>query len=139
MAAQRVAVMDDDEPFRALMRDILTDEGYRVLDGDAARALDLIRAERPDLVTLDLVFHTGPSGLEILRALRADPALAALPVLVCSAAPDLLSAFAAELQTLGAATIAKPFAIDDLLAIVATLIGRPRGEQDTHTSSGGAA
>ena len=61
--------------------------------------------------------------MAILLALRADAALAALPVIVCAAALDLLAQYAADLRALNADVLAKPFALDDLLARVVALIG----------------
>jgi DNA-binding response OmpR family regulator len=135
---KRVAVMDDDEAFRDLVCEILADEGYDVVAcNDPARALDQMRADRPDLIVLDFRLGGAVSGLDILAALRADPMLTATPVLVCTAALDLLERFASDLATLNAGVLPKPFDIDDFLARIAALIG-PAGF-DTGTSSGGAA
>ena len=140
MAGHCIAIIDDDEAFREFMRDVLTDEGYRVITVDApAVALELLRAERPDLLILDLRLGAMLPGMEILQAMRAEPAFAALPVIVCTAALDLLARFAADLRALNAEVLAKPFALDDLLARVTALIGPANGDYGTHTSNGGAA
>jgi signal transduction histidine kinase/CheY-like chemotaxis protein len=74
---------DDDEFARALTADLAA-AGYRTVrarDGDAA--LRLARSERPDAITLDLVLP-GRDGWEALQALKADPATAAIPVIIIS-------------------------------------------------------
>ncbi len=79
-----VLVAEDDEEFaRALTADLAA-AGYRTLrarDGD--EALRLARGERPDAITLDLVLP-GRDGWEALQALKADPATAAIPVIIVS-------------------------------------------------------
>ena len=80
----RLVVADDDAAVRALLGAALA--AYTVLP--AARgddALALVRRERPDLVVLD-VQMPGLDGLAVARALAADPATAAIPVVLCSGA-----------------------------------------------------
>lgn len=120
-----IAVIDDDDPFLDLLRDILEGEGYRVtvgrvLDG----ALALLRAAPPDLLVLDLTMGTErAAGLTLLRALRADPPFARLPIIVASAATDLLTTHAAAFAHLDAVVLAKPFDLDHLIARVGRLTG----------------
>jgi DNA-binding response OmpR family regulator len=74
--AQRVLVVDDDPTVSDVVRRYLEREDFTVrLAGDGPAALDAYRAERPDLVVLDLMLP-GIDGLEVCRRLRAqDPAL----------------------------------------------------------------
>lgn len=71
---------DDDDRFRALVRSILEDDGYRVV-GEAADATStrvLVREHRPDVVVLDLVME-GSEGLStLLGLLEEDPRQAVL-------------------------------------------------------------
>jgi signal transduction histidine kinase/CheY-like chemotaxis protein len=74
---------DDEEFFRALAGD-LEAAGYQVLrarDGD--EALALARGGSPAAITLDLVLP-GRDGWEVLKELKADPATAAIPVIIVS-------------------------------------------------------
>ncbi len=79
---ERILVVDESAATRDAIRQIVEPEGFRVAgqacDGD--EALSELRAERPDLVVLDLS-APGSAGLEVLRALRS--AEADLPVVVC--------------------------------------------------------
>jgi len=81
-----ILVLDDDVDYRESIRIILESRGYKVLvactidDG-----LDIARAERPDLVLLDIVMKSATDGLQFSRELRRDPQLKHTPILVLSA------------------------------------------------------
>ena len=66
-----VLVVEDEKNLLQLYRDELTESGYRVLTAASGReALDLVRRERPDLVTLDIRLGGGPDGIEVLRSIK---------------------------------------------------------------------
>jgi CheY-like chemotaxis protein len=82
--AQRILVAEDDRFLRKAAEVTLKRRGYAVLTaGDGEEALRIARAERPDLILLDLIMPK-LSGFEVLRALKEDPATAAIPVVVLS-------------------------------------------------------
>jgi CheY-like chemotaxis protein len=86
--AETILIVEDDPWIRTLLAELLTDEGYRVVEADCGtHALEELARGRADLVVLDLKLPN-TSGLEVLRALRADPATADLPVLVMSGEVD---------------------------------------------------
>src|SRR5207302_1289518 len=93
--------------------------GYRVLLAhDGQQALALARAEKPDLITLDVVLP-GASGMTVLEWLKADPTTAAIPVLLLSILADVK-----EGKLLGAVDyLAKPVAESVLLDRVGTILG----------------
>jgi CheY-like chemotaxis protein len=73
---------------------MLVKEGFRILEaasGDAGLAL--ARAERPDVITLDVVMP-GLDGWSVLAALKDDPALAAIPVVMLTITDDRNLGFA---------------------------------------------
>ncbi|MFT3764202.1 MAG: response regulator [Minicystis sp.] len=82
-----VLVVDDDEDIRQCLRELLADEGYTVETAVHGRqALDVLnRGERPCVMLLDLMMPV-MDGVELLAHLRAHPDLAAIPVVVVSAA-----------------------------------------------------
>ena len=83
--AQRILVVDDDRQIVRLVQSYLEQSGYAVLTAsDGATALRTIRAERPDLVVLDLMLPD-MDGWAITRAVRAAPPTAALPILMLTA------------------------------------------------------
>ncbi len=80
-----VLVIEDNALNLKLVRDVLGHAGYRVLvAGDAERGIAMARAERPDLVLMDVQLPD-IDGLEALRRLRADERTAAIPVLAVTA------------------------------------------------------
>lgn len=122
-----IAVIDDD-PFLDLLRDLFEGEGYQVTVGKVMDgALDLLRAMPPDLMVLDLTIGAErAAGLALLRTLRADPQFVHLPVIVASAAIDLLTTHAAEFARLDAITLAKPFDLYHLVDLAGNLTGAAR-------------
>ncbi len=116
-------LIEDHAPLRKNLRDILTLEGYRVLE--AATGPDGLRAareQRPDLVLCDIMLP-GCDGLGILAALRADSATRALPFIFLTAKgepPDIRAG-----MNLGADDyLPKPVSRPDLLAAIRTRITR---------------
>jgi CheY-like chemotaxis protein len=113
-----VLVVDDEPGLRAVVRAVLDDEGYAVLEAAHGPAmLELLAREHADMVLLD-VMMPGGDGREAYRQLRARADLPDVPVVMMSAAirPD-------GLDPSIAAFLRKPFDLDHLLALVANLIG----------------
>ncbi|MBI4756160.1 MAG: EAL domain-containing protein [Betaproteobacteria bacterium] len=85
-----VVLMVDDEPITVdVLQTFLEEAGYRNVIGtsDPAKALGLIRTERPDVVLLDLKMPQ-VSGFDILSRMRDDPALTRVPVVVLTSSTD---------------------------------------------------
>ena len=86
--AGTVLVIDDDAAVRDLLQRSLSREGFRVLPAAGGEeGLRLARAARPDAITLD-VLMPGMDGWAVLAALKADPALADVPVVMLTIADD---------------------------------------------------
>ncbi len=119
--SRRVLVVDDDRPTREAMRQALAGEGYAVdVAEDGGEALALLRGGRPhDLVLLDL-FMPRVDGWQFMEERKRDPALAAVPVVVVSAAdPDEARSLA-----LGAAAhLRKPLAPEEVAGRVRDHLG----------------
>ncbi len=82
---QYVLVVDDEVHIRRLIEVNLARAGYRIgTAGDGVEALEKIRAERPDLVVLDVMMPR-MDGFELLRRLKSDPQLESVPVLMLTA------------------------------------------------------
>ena len=80
-----VLIVDDQEPNRLLLRDLLEARGYEVTEATSGQeALEAVAARLPDVVLLD-VSMPGMDGFEVTRRLREDPATQALPVLLVTA------------------------------------------------------
>jgi len=81
-------VVDDDARVCDVLRRLLARAGYAVTcAGGGEEALALLRELRPDLMILDWMMP-GLDGLGVLRRLRADPATAAVPVMVYTASDE---------------------------------------------------
>lgn len=118
-----IAAFDDDAAILDVMRDILTDAGYRVVGATTVDdALALVVRERPDVVILDFWMAGRAAGLAVLRLIREHPVAATIPVLICSADDTALREYADDWRALGCETLAKPFALDDLLEHIARLV-----------------
>ncbi len=85
-AAERTVIVVEDEPDAAEMfAEMMRVSGFRVLKiHSSTPAIAMIAKELPDLVLLD-VMMPDVSGLEVLRFMRRQPELAAIPVIVVSA------------------------------------------------------
>jgi CheY-like chemotaxis protein len=85
---QTVLLVEDEEPLRLVLRDLLEREGYTIVEaGDGVQALDEIDRSAPDAIVLDLNLPR-LDGYGVLNHLRARPATSELPVLVLTAKGD---------------------------------------------------
>ena len=84
----RILIVDDEERNRRLFAAMLEAEGYMALEAaDGTQALELARQSLPDLVLLDIMMP-GMDGYEVARALKADAATKAIPVVMVTALDD---------------------------------------------------
>jgi len=114
----RILAIEDDTDTREMYARMLRDEGHdAILAADGVEGLQRMDP-KPDLVILDLSLP-GMDGYDILRALKADPSTADIPILVVSVnrfdRPAEVPGFVASLR--------KPFDLPLLPAMLA-LIGR---------------
>ena len=118
--ASTVLVVEDHPPNRLMLKGHLEGAGYRVLTARGAEdGLALARAGGIDLVTLDVLMEP-VDGWAVFRALRADPATQAIPVVFVTIVdqPERGAALGAE------GYIVKPFRGQKLLDVVGTALGR---------------
>jgi two-component system alkaline phosphatase synthesis response regulator PhoP len=126
MSRQRILVVDDDRQIVRLVRSYLEQSGYGVLVAyDGGSAVQTIRAERPDLVVLDIMLP-GRDGWQIAQWIRSDKALAPTPILMLTARiedSDRLHGF-----ELGADDyVTKPFNPSEIVARVKAILRRANG------------
>jgi DNA-binding response OmpR family regulator len=80
----KIVVADDDRMFRKAAETTLRRQGYAVTTAsDGEEALQLIRAEQPDIIVLDLIMPK-IQGFDVLQVLKQDSVTAAIPVIVLS-------------------------------------------------------
>ncbi len=85
-STQKTVMIIEDEPDAAeLFAEMMRVNGFRVIKMfSSAPAIPIISQEKPDLILLDIMMPD-ISGLEVLRYMRREPELAAIPVIVVSA------------------------------------------------------
>ena len=116
--ARGVLVVDDDLAIRAFVSELLADEGYEVKTAANGReALAVLTNWRPDVILLDLMMPE-MDGWAFLASQRLNRELVCIPVIVMSASYNLRGG-AGDIAA--ADVVAKPFAIDQLLAKVEVL------------------
>ena len=122
MTPKKLLVADDEPNIVISLEYLMKREGYDVLVAtDGNQALETIRREQPALVLLD-VMMPGKTGFEVCQAVRADPALEGVRILMLTAKgrdTDISKGLA-----LGAnAYMTKPFSTRELVQKVAEMLG----------------
>jgi CheY-like chemotaxis protein len=110
-----ILVVDDDEPILGLMRNILREFAFQAVTASTgSEALALARERSPDLILLDKNMP-GMSGEEVIEALRREPSLRSIPILIVSGEPLMPE----ELMAIGAdGSVTKPFDLPQLIATI---------------------
>jgi CheY-like chemotaxis protein len=131
----KIMLLEDDRDMTMLLQTLLEIEGYAVRSYDSKRpAAAQVADETPDLVFLD-VHLGGKDGVEILRELRTNPALAGLRVVMTSG----INLTEECLQAGANAFIVKPYMPENLLRLLANVLAAPadathRGENPKSSS-----
>lgn len=87
-----ILVLDDDPAMGAFVKEMLPANRYRtVWHSDVDGALASVATDPPDLVFCDIDLGTTRTGLELVRALRAEPATANIPVIMLTGMADTLN------------------------------------------------
>ena len=118
--ARTILVVDDETTLRETLVDALEAEGFRVVSAaDGRAALTVFRAERPDLVLLDLMLPE-LSGIEVCRVIRAE---SGVPIVMLTAKDSELDKVVG--LELGADDyVTKPFSLRELSARIRALFRR---------------
>jgi CheY-like chemotaxis protein len=113
---RHVVAIEPDPLLRALYRELLEDEGYRVT---TLPALDHeLAALRPDVILIEDAPSTDGEWPS-LAALREQPPTAQVPIVLATAAVHKAAASADRFAALAVQVVAKPFNIDELGAVIA--------------------
>ncbi|NJL34132.1 MAG: response regulator transcription factor [Chloroflexaceae bacterium] len=130
MATRTILLVDDEPEIVEIVRDYLERSGFRVLTaGDGLNALRLARTERPNLLLLDLMLPE-LDGLDVLRAVRNEPATSRLPIIMLTARVEETDRLIG--LELGADDyITKPFSPREVVARVRAVLRRTENPTDT--------
>ena len=83
MAKAKILVTDDDQDIRDSLQAILEAQDYAVVTAvDKDDGMEKIRAEKPDLMILDVMMSTWQDGFEMARELKQDPEYKNVPILM---------------------------------------------------------
>ena len=125
MSSARILVVDDDPDFVEIMRTILESNDYQVVTAsNGQQALSQVKAERPDLMILDIMMSTVLDGLDVSEQLAQDPDAKFMPVIMVSSIAETPYAhvFPMEKQPHMDAWLSKPVDPKALLNKVAELL-----------------
>ncbi|WP_428312490.1 response regulator [Hydrocarboniphaga sp.] len=118
-AVPRHVLLVEDEPGAMITVSLLLEMmGYRVTQAaNGKRALETLKLEIPDIVVTDYMMpHM--NGIELIKAMQAEPAFAPVPVILTSAAlpPEI------DTSRVAAGFLSKPYRIDALVALIGRVL-----------------
>jgi len=118
----KVLIVDDDEEIRALLQDMLKEEGFHVGTArDGQEALDLLQRESGWVILLDIMMPN-VDGREVIRQLQANQKLRDKNKVALMSAGGRLAQERLHLATdVVEALLPKPFDLEDVLAVVSRL------------------
>src|SRR3712207_4339936 len=121
MAKADILIVEDHPTMREAMKLILVHEGFEIREApDGATAVTMVKAQRPDLMFLDLNIP-GMSGVDVLTEIKGDPATQDVRVIVITATGEEGREYA---RSLGADEyFTKPFSPTALLQTVEKVLG----------------
>ena len=121
-----ILIVEDSPTQSKLLQYILTDAGYRVTATvDGPQALAAARRSKPALVVSDIEMPA-MDGYDLCRALKSDPQLGDVPVILLTALTDVNDVFRG-LEAGADCYLTKPYVADDMLASVAFVLANAPG------------
>ncbi len=116
--SHKIMIVDDDPEIVSYLKELLEDNGYATcVATDGSQALDIVRQENPDLITLDLEMPD-EWGPRFYRRLSQHEALRSIPVIVISGLSGSKYAIPRAVASLN-----KPFDKDELLRLITQTLG----------------
>ena len=117
----KILILEDDPDIRYLVNSVLSDD-YEVVALEYGRVFkEVIYAEKPDLIILD-IYLPDTLGWDILDSIRREPSLASIPVVILTSRTDISDKLYA-LQRGADAFISKPVDPARLRHVISTILG----------------
>lgn len=121
-AMAKLLIADDLVPIRQMVRITLSTQGWTILEAEnGTKALEMARAEKPDLMLLDVDMGAGPNGFDVCRELKADEATKSIPIVMLTA-HDSESDRAVGFAAGAAQYLTKPFGPLELIDTIRTIL-----------------
>jgi two-component system KDP operon response regulator KdpE len=120
MSAATILIVDDEPQIRRVMRTTLTSHGYSVVEAASGEeALEKLRAERPDLIILD-VNMPGISGIQTCAEIRTSSDVPIIMLTIRNSERDKVQALDAGADDY----VVKPFGVQELMARIRAALRR---------------
>jgi CheY-like chemotaxis protein len=89
MGPGRILIIDDDPDITEAMSVVLTNRGYEVDSAaDGSEGMEKLKANRPDVIILDVMMRTRQEGFELSRELKGNPEYKEIPILMLTAVKE---------------------------------------------------
>jgi len=118
----KLLIADDLVPIRQMVRITLSTQGWTILEAEnGQKALEMARAERPDLMLLDVDMGAGLNGFDVCRELKASDDTKSIPIVMLTA-HDSESDRAVGFAAGAAQYLTKPFGPLELIDTIRTIL-----------------
>jgi DNA-binding response OmpR family regulator len=118
----KLLIADDLVPIRQMVRITLSTQGWTILEAEnGQKALEMARAEHPDLMLLDVDMGAGPNGFDVCRELKAADDTKGIPIVMLTA-HDSESDRAVGFAAGAAEYLTKPFGPLELIDTIRTIL-----------------
>ena len=118
----KLLIADDLVPIRQMVRITLSTQGWTIIEAEnGQKALDMARAEHPDLMLLDVDMGPGPNGFDVCRELKSADETKGIPIVMLTA-HDSESDRAVGFAAGAAQYLTKPFGPLELIDTIRTIL-----------------
>jgi len=122
LTGHKILVTDDEPDMVVFLSTVLEDNGAEVFTASSGdEALEILRREKPDLMTLDLSMP-GRSGIDVFENLRNDPDIAGTPVCIITGKPEMRKLIYDRAVTPPEGYVDKPVSDESLLTNVRKIL-----------------
>jgi DNA-binding response OmpR family regulator len=118
----KLLIADDLVPIRQMVRITLSTQGWTIIEAEnGQKALEMARAEKPDLMLLDVDMGSGPNGFDVCRELKSADETKGIPIVMLTA-HDSESDRAVGFAAGAAQYLTKPFGPLELIDTIRTIL-----------------